>query len=321
MCNQIIIRHCQFIYTINFFWIYLAGNFTTHDYWEVFDYEFLYGQPYTKEDVEGSSLKVVLNEKAAIEYFGFADASLIGKEIPLADNTFKIVGIIPQPRASFPGFSADLFIPYTTAPQNFFEEDYHGPGYAVFKASSKAGRQIIIDELDRIAENLEPLPEMDRNRFHLEGLTFGEEFADNFIGEGIDRDKSYSRFIGPILVLIIMLVMLPALNLMNINVSRVYERSSEIAVRKSFGATDGDILRQFTTETLILTFIGGLIGILLALGLISVINSEDWLDGFVLTFTPEVAMWTVGIIVLFALITGVLPAWRMAKTKIATSLR
>ena len=298
-----------------------AGNFTTSDYWEVFDYEYLFGQPYSEEDVTAGALKAVLTEKAADDYFGYVNATLIGKKLPLADKTFTISGIVARPRAAFEGFDSDVFVPYTVAPQNFFEIDYHGPGYAVFKAKTKAGRKIIIDELDRIAENLEPLPDMDRNRFHLEGLTFGEEFADNFVGEGIDREKSFGRFIPPILVLIFMLVMLPALNLMNINVSRVYERSAEIAVRKSFGATDGDILRQFITETIVLTLIGGVIGVLLALGLISLINAEDWLNGFTLAFTPEVALWTLGIVLIFALLTGVLPAWRMAKTKIATSLR
>ncbi|MFK8054934.1 MAG: ABC transporter permease [Saprospiraceae bacterium] len=298
-----------------------GGNFTTSDYWDVFDYEYLFGQPYSEEDVKAGALKAVMTEDAAIEYFGIADGTLIGKKLPLADQTFTIVGIVAKPRASFAGFRSDVFVPYTVAPQNFHQHDFHGPGYAVFKAETKAGRQIIIDELDRIAENLEPLPEMDRNRFHLEGLTFGQEFADNFVGEGIDREKSFGRFIPPIIVLVLMLVMLPALNLMNINVSRVYERSAEIAVRKSFGATDGDILRQFITETIVLTFIGGVIGVLLALGLISIINTEDWLGGFTLSFTPEVAMWTLAIVFVFALITGVLPAWRMAKTKIATSLR
>lgn len=301
--------------------ISFEGNFTTHDYWDVFDYPFLHGRPYSQEEVTAGALKVVLNEKAAIEYFGYSDASLIGKPLPLADQTYTITGIIPAPRAAFPGFSSDVFVPYTTAPQNFFERDYHGPGYAVFKAATKASRKLIIDELDRIAEVMDPLPNMDRNRFHLEGLTFGEEFADNFIGVGIERHKSYRRFIGPIFLLIFMLIILPALNLMNINVSRVYERSAEIAVRKSFGATDSDILKQFILETVVLTIIGGLLGVFLALGLISIINKEDWLNGFVLTFTPEVACWTLGIILAFALLTGLLPAWRMAKTKIATSLR
>lgn len=118
-----------------------------------------------------------------------------------------------------------------------------------------------------------------------------------------------------------MLIILPALNLMNINVSRVYERASEIAVRKSFGASDGDILKQFLVETLVITIIGGILGTLLAIALVWLINSQRWLGNFTLKFTGEVILYSLILIAVFGLITGMLPAWRMAQTRIATSLR
>ena len=194
---------------------------------------------------------------------------------------------------------------------------------ALFLADSPVGRDRIKAGLKEIADGLEPPPDdPEKNRFHIEGLTFTEEIASNYYGDtGVNRDSAYGKFFGPVLVLLAMLVLLPAINLANVNLSRVFERAPEIAVRKSFGATDGDILRQFLVETLVITVIGGAIGVLLSFGVIALANAREWFDGVRLAFTPEVALYTLGIILVFGLITGLAPAYRLAQTRIATSLR
>ena len=299
----------------------LAGNFTDAEYWTVLDYRFLHGRPYSSEELKAGARVVVLADEAAEEYYGVADASLIGRELKLGDTGYEIIGILARPVGATAGFESDVFLPYTTAPANFLEVAYHGPGYAIFEAPTPAGRAAIVSELAGIADRIQPLPDEDRNRFYLEGLTFFEEFAENFDGRGKERDRALAAIGTPVLILLVLLVLLPALNLMNINVSRVYERAAEIAVRKSFGATDADILRQFVVETLVVTIIGGLLGAALAAGLVALINGQRWLGDFTLRFTPEVIAYSLAIIVAFGLVTGLLPAWRMAQTRIATSLR
>ena len=54
---------------------------------------------------------------------------------------------------------------------------------------------------------------------------------------------------------------LPAINLINLNLSRILERASEIGVRRAFGARRGTLLGQFLVENIVLTFVGGILGL------------------------------------------------------------
>ena len=66
-------------------------------------------------------------------------------------------------------------------------------------------------------------------------------------------------------IFVFLFLLLPTLNLVNINISRIMERSSEIGVRKAFGASSRTLVLQFIVENIILTFLGGVIGIVLSI--------------------------------------------------------
>ena len=302
----------------------LSANYTDAQYFEILNFEFLAGSPYNDAQVKSAERVLVLSDHAARDYFGNASAALIGESMPIGEQDYRIVGLVRRPGTIAAGVGSDVFMPITTAGPNYIGDvDYMGGGMALFEAPHAAGRDRIKQSLNAIAGSLQALPDdPDKNRFHIEGLTFAEEIANYYYrGEGIDRDRAFGKFFGPVLVLLLMLVVLPAINLANVNLSRVFERAPEIAVRKSFGATDGDIMRQFLVETLVITVIGGVLGVLLSLGVIALANSQEWIRGLRLSFTPEVALYTALIILAFGLITGLAPAYRLAQTKIATSLR
>ena len=77
-----------------------------------------------------------------------------------------------------------------------------------------------------------------------------------------------------LLSLALLFMLLPAVNLVNLNVSRIMERASEIGVRKSFGASSLVLVGQFLVENLALTLIGGAIGLLLSVWLLWLVNGE-----------------------------------------------
>ena len=302
--------------------VMLSANYTDAAYWEVFDYEFVAGAPYTREDVAAGAPRIVVSDAAARDYFGEASERLVGEPLIIGDDRFVIAGIVAQPAQGLKGLASDVFLPYTRAKGVFFDVDYHGGGLVVFRTPTSGGRERVTSALAEIAKSLPSLPaDPDKNRFRLEGLTYAEEYANFYYGTEYERAESFARFFGPVAVLLLMFVLLPALNLANVNVSRVYERAAEIGVRKSFGATDRDILRQFLVETLVVTLIGGVIGVALALGVLYAIDHFRWIDGFRPRFTPEVAAWAVVLTLVFGLLSGLLPALRMAQTRIATSLR
>jgi putative ABC transport system permease protein len=116
-------------------------------------------------------------------------------------------------------------------------------------------------------------------------------------------------------------MLLPTLNLVNINITRIMERSSEIGVRKAFGASSKTLVYQFIVENIILTLLGGLIGLILSFIAIKLINSENFISNLELSINFTVLGIGLLVCLIFGLISGVYPAWRMSKLNVVTALK
>jgi len=139
------------------------------------------------------------------------------------------------------------------------------------------------------------------------------------LGDTEDGGISKLIFIASIFVLLFML--LPTLNLININISRIMERSSEIGVRKAFGASGMTLVGQFIVENIILTFFGCVIGIALGFIILQVINNSDLIENMHLTINLTVLVFSLVACLVFGLLSGVYPAWRMSRLQVVTALK
>lgn len=298
-----------------------APYYVTASYWKVFDFKFLHGGRFLPEDEEQANKVVVLTDKAAREYFGKDDASVIGQEMNLGGDVFTVEGIIARPLSDSPLFAGDLYIPASVVDnrQLTSEEVYGGFG-AVFLATSPERRAALQEEINFMSENFEMPPGSYHDALELFNATFMTGYAQGLLNER-DPVKANRLIYLPITILLLLFVALPLLNLINLNIGRVHERKAEIGVRKAFGANAGDILYQFIFENLVLTFIGGIIGMLLAIGLISYVNNNDLLGITRLSYSSSVFFYFLLVIIVFGFLSGILPAYRMSRTNVANSLR
>jgi len=99
------------------------------------------------------------------------------------------------------------------------------------------------------------------------------------------------------------------------------ERSSEIGVRKAFGASSKTLVYQFIVENLILTMLGGLIGIVLSFIVIWFLNSARLIDNLVLSVNFTVLGFALLTCLVFGLLSGVYPAWRMSRLNVVAALK
>jgi putative ABC transport system permease protein len=108
-------------------------------------------------------------------------------------------------------------------------------------------------------------------------------------------------------------MLLPAVNLVNLNTSRIMERRSEIGVRKAFGASSRTLVGQFLVENVILTMVGALVGFVLAAWLLHLLNASGWIPYATLSLNYRIFGWGVLLALVFGVLSGVLPAWRMSR--------
>jgi putative ABC transport system permease protein len=119
----------------------------------------------------------------------------------------------------------------------------------------------------------------------------------------------------------LLFMLLPAINLVNINVSRIIERSSEIGVRKAFGASRRTLLGQFIIENIFLTLFAGGIAFILAWVTIAIVNDSGLLPFGHLGMNPSVVMVCLGLSLFFGVFSGVIPAYRMSRLNAVDALR
>ncbi|WP_116126318.1 ABC transporter permease [Lewinella sp. IMCC34183] len=290
-------------------------------YWQVFDFDFIHGLPFGPDDVEQGNKVAVITDRAARNYFGEVSAAVVGSEMELGSERFRVVGIVERPLIDDRTVRGDIFLPVTTIDnRQYTSTEMYGPFQAVFKATAPGKRESIKQQIEFLADNFEMPPESDYENIRFRPGTYVEIFAGSTVMEN-DYDKAKLMLFIPVAVLLFLFLALPLLNLINLNISRVYERKSEIAVRKAFGADSRDILYQFIFENLVLTFIGGLIGLALAVLVIKYVNANDLLGIVRLSFSVQNFFYFLLVILLFGLFSGLLPAYRMSRTNIGTALR
>jgi len=102
-------------------------------------------------------------------------------------------------------------------------------------------------------------------------------------------------------------------NLVNINMSRIIERSSEIGIRKSFGASSITLVGQFIVENIIVTLIGGLLSLVLAAVILGIVNQSQLLPDMTFTLNFRIFLTSMLIAIFFGFISGVYPAYKMSR--------
>jgi putative ABC transport system permease protein len=136
----------------------------------------------------------------------------------------------------------------------------------------------------------------------------------------VDDDK-VGAFYLIVSALALLFMLLPALNLINLNVTRILERSGEIGVRKAFGAASHDLVGQFLVENVVLALVGGLLGLVLAAGALALVNQAHTVAYAHFALSWRVFGGGMVLTLIFGLMSGVYPAWKMSRLNPVAALR
>ncbi len=299
--------------------IVLRGNYTDGEYWEIFDFEFLEGKPYTQTQVDNQEQVVVISEQARDEYFGKGQPA-VGMEMVVESRHYKVAGVV-KGVASFKYFvAADIFIPYTLFQASAFtNQEILGPFKMVFLSEKPHQRAEISSEIKSL-ENKIVLSNSEYNIIRLDPMTYLEH-ASRLIFWRENQTEGLRILLLFISGVILLFILVPTLNLINLNISRIMERSSEIGVRKAFGATRYHLMYQFIFENILLTLLGGAFGLIMAIIMIKILNDSKIIPQAELTFNIRVFIYALIVSLTFGIISGFLPALKMSKMKIVDAIK
>jgi len=292
-------------------------KYTNAEYWDVLDYDFIEGKAFNKQQTDNADKVAIISQDTKNEYFGDI-GSVVGKYIEADNVKYRVIGVVKNvPITSYMLYS-DIYLPYTVAKDNGWKTNkgYQGGYYGILLANSSADLDKMHNEYEQMVQRLKP-EQKDFNKVSSHADTYVKSYVDT----GDDRNSGTFIAVTAISIFAFILMILPTLNLVNINITRIMERSSEIGVRKAFGASSRTLVYQFIVENIILTLLGGLIGVIFTFIVLGVINNAHLIANLELSINFMVLFIGLLVCLLFGLISGVYPAWRMSKLNVVTALK
>ena len=296
----------------------VTGAIVTFNYFSVLGREPLHGRTFTaREDTPGNNAVAILSYALWQRRFG-GDPGVVGRSINVDDNPTTVVGIMPADfsfpdpaeRAGTPGH-VQLWVPKGLDPQD-------GGSYNL----TAVGR-------------LQPSTTPDDARKEIDSLY--QAFAAEFPSRATDASVTTvlmplrSNIVGevrrPLLILlgaIVLVLLIACANLTNLLLARASARTRELALRQCLGASSLRIVRQTLTESLLLSFVGAVVGVLIAIWIVSALKSlvasqiphveSASVDSTVLVFTTAIMLLT-------GVLCGLAPALRSTRINLQDAIK
>ncbi|OGY57908.1 MAG: hypothetical protein A3E61_00495 [Candidatus Colwellbacteria bacterium RIFCSPHIGHO2_12_FULL_43_12] len=269
------------------------------------------GRIFTEDEVKSYADVVVIGDEIKKELFGASDA--VGEKIKIKGRNFRVIGVLNKAgQVSFINFDKVAFVPYTTAQQYIFGIKYFHR--LAIEADTEENVPSTVAAIQTTLRNNHNITDSKKDDFFIETQASAMATVSTITG-------ALTMFLAAVAAISLIV---GGIGIMNIMLVSVTERTHEIGLRKALGATEADILKQFLLEAVLLTAIGGIVGIvlggLLSLGislLLSHILGVDWK----FTFPINGALLGLGVSALIGLTFGLYPAKQAAKKSPIEALR
>jgi len=266
--------------------------------------ELLDGTNFTEEDVRNMT-KVAVIGKNIVEDL-FEDKNPIGQKIKINGVNFKVIGITAPKGGSF-GFILDdlVFIPYTTMQKILLKSEYLSA--ILVKVQDKNLIEQVREEIIQVLSRKHRVDPQDPDF-----SVISQEEIVSTLNQVINTMTIFLASIAAISLIV------GGIGIMNMMLTSVTERTKEIGLRKAIGAKKREILLQFLIESIVLTLIGGIFGIILG-SLISIGVSRF------ANITSEVSLFSIFLSLTFSTLVGIIfgywPAKRAADLDPIVALR
>lgn len=282
----------------NYRWALTDG--VTPNYAQLSNLVVRHGRWLTESDDQQRRNVLVIGVNAAEALFPGKEDEAVGKSVRMNGANWEIVGVIEKRKAGFFGENEEdrkIFMPFRTARKVAPVRD----AVSLIIQSKPGQIKDAVEEVEGILRQRREVKYGEPNNFDLQTADSLMKQFDGVIG-GVGAAAIAISCLG---------LLVGGIGVMNIMLVSVTERTKEIGIRKAIGATKGMIVLQFLLEAMTLTFFGGVIGIVLAVGI------SNLLMLIIPSMPAQVKPWMIGLSISVSvgigLIFGVLPARKAAK--------
>lgn len=297
---------------------------TDADFWKIYQFRFLSGKPFTQADFQSGIKTAVIAESVARRLYQSVDAA-IGKPIQINFTTYTVCGVVEDVNRFCEFAWSEVYAPYSSnAIANKVETgETQGNHIITILAHNAEDFEAIRNEVSRGMAQLNTTLGEKESQLMGQPDNFRTQLNRKFANSYENLDAAYWKY--GIMIGIILLV--PAINLSGLTHTRMRRRLEELGIRKSFGATQGELVWQVLNENFILTLIGGILGLVLSYLCLWLMGGWLLQTAWGATATMNVSMVSpvvflvaLGFCMALNLLSAYLPAWRVAHTPIVDSL-
>ena len=279
------------------------------DYTTIQNIEIEYGAFFDNSAVRNASTYAVIGPKTASE-LGM-DKNPVGQVIRVQNVPFVVVGIAKERGDSAMGSQDDMIlIPITTLKKRVQGSRFpKAVSMIALKLFQDADNSVVIDQISALLRDRHRLKAGDDDDFQVMDM--------KQIMETMTTVTGYMKLLLIAIAAVSLLV--GAIGIMNMMLVSVAERTREIGIRKAIGAREQNIIIQFLSESIMISFIGSMIGLLVGVGL------SQGVGRFILGYNVPFSAWpvvlSITVAVVVGLASGVMPAIKAAKLNPIDSLR
>lgn len=284
------------------------------DYWKILDFTVLAGRLPNEDDDRAGRPVAVLNASTARKLFssgGNGVAAAIGKTVDVGGQNLQVIGVVAD--VMHINAYADIWAPLSTFPSTDYQNELTGNYAAMLLAKDPADLPRIRRDVERIAKTYVA----DDPHTYPITVFWADSKVDVFARQLFDNQSHADSGADTLLILIgggmLAFMLLPALNLVNLNMGRVLERSAEIGVRKAFGATSAQLVGQLVVENMLLCLAGGLLALACSAGILHWLAATQLIPYLEVGINPTVFACGLLLALVFGLFSGVIPAWKMSR--------
>lgn len=268
------------------------------------------GRFFTAEEDANLARVAVLGSETKETFFGESEA--VGELITLKGEKYRVIGVLmPRGAAGFINLDTFTYVPVQTLEKKILGVDY--VQFISVKLTDPAREVETVADIVALLRKRHDIADPDKDDFSVTSTK--------------EAQKTLESVLGSITILLLALtsisLVVGGVGIMNVMYVSVSERTSEIGLRKAVGAKSKLILQQFLAEAIIITGLGGLIGIVLGVLVVSGLTLLFTLLGFnlKLVFTAQSLLLGTGFSMAVGLCFGVAPAIKASKLSPMEALR